>query len=134
MANHFPAVPSPLNLASLTYTASIEQIGQNWPSAGFTYTGVTTGSVSFAASQPQTGTFNITFSFTTPGNPGTFDQDAAEAQVVSVLNDLAQAVATTGGLTLAQVQAMTTVTRTWTWTDASGAYVLTNNSDRMPYP
>lgn len=134
MANHFPAVPAALNLASLTYSAAIQQTGQDWPSAGFTFTGVTAGGVAFAASQAQTGVFTITFNFTVPGNPGSFDQDTAEAQVVSVLNNLAQAVATTGGLTLAQVQAMTAVTRIWTWTDSTGTFTLVNDTDKMPYP
>ena len=132
MSNNFPVVPA-FSLASVTYTAIIENTGQNWPSGGFSYSGVTVENVQFATSQEQTGIFSITFVFTTPGNPGSFDQGAAEAQIVVVLNDLAQAVAVTAGAPLAAVQSMTTVYRLWTWTDATGAYTLTH-TDTMTYP
>lgn len=132
MSNHFPALPD-LLLASVTYTAQVVNTGQNWPSAGFTVDGVTTSNVTFASDQQQTAIFSVTFEFATPGAAGSFDQDAVEAQVTSVLNDLAQAVATTGGISLAAVQSLTAVYRNWAWTDSSGAYRVTWQ-DTMTYP
>lgn len=132
MANNFPALPA-LLLSSVTYTAQIVNPGQNWPTGGFDVAGVTVENVQIGASQEQTGIFTATFQFATPGTPGSFDQDAAETQLVSVLNDLAQAVATTGGLPLSAVQALTLVTRLWTWTDSGGSYHATWQ-DSMTYP
>lgn len=138
MANHFPTIPS-LSLVSVTYTAGWNySVGANnlTDLTYFDVTGVTpmadTGlpvSIIGTAATP----LAVPFTFTTPGDSGSFDQDTEEGNVATVLDDIAQAVATATGNTLATVQGWLTVNRQWFWQDSTGKFNLQYN-DTMTYP
>lgn len=125
MSNNFPAVPADLVLAVVQYTASFPSVT---PQSPFTGTSVSMGGGLMNLGGPG----SLTFQFATPGSFGTYDQTAAETSVKKVLTDVCQLIADITGQTLAQVQAVVTVHRTWIWQDAAA-----NNatfSDSMPYP
>jgi hypothetical protein len=132
MSNHFPTIPT-LNLTAVTYEA-------DWTSGnlqhldGFDVTGVVP--MNEVAGPQILGSsliLNVPFNFTTPGDAGSFDQDASEAAIAAVLDEIAQAVATATDETLATVQGWITVQRQWFWQDSSFQYNLTHN-DTMTYP
>jgi hypothetical protein len=74
----------------------------------------------------------ILFAFSTPGDTGNFDQDAAEATIASLVTEICQYVAGLGSQSLTAVQSGTIVQRLWTWSDGGGftAYY----EDTMTYP
>lgn len=135
MSNHFPTVPA-LDLVSITYTAEFsgdDAAGYLQHLDGFDVTGVVPMSDVFGPQILGTGILTAPFNFTTPGDAGSFDQDTQESLIASVLDDVAQAVATASGQTLATIQGVITVQRQWAWQDSGSQYNL-SHTDAMTYP
>ena len=127
MSNSFPAVPADLALASIEYDVAFPAPGQ--AATGLTFTGVTpilAGMGAFAV-----GSLAL-FVFDTPGSFGTFDQTTAETALAALVTDACQFLADASGEALAAVQASVTVTRRWTWTDATANRAT--YADTMAYP
>lgn len=140
MANHFPSIPS-LSLVSVTYTAhwnyTVSGTNDLTNLAYFDVTGVVPmsdlGEPGSVLANTATPLLVVPFVLTTPGDPGSFDQDTEEGNVATVLDNIAQAVATATGNTLATVQGWIEVDRQWLWQDESGQFNLVYN-DTMTYP
>jgi hypothetical protein len=141
MSNHFPTIPA-MNLAQISYIAQ-PLFGQfpGWSFAEFNgITGVynQTGAtanvpVLFNISATAGVFFQAAFVFETPGNAGGFDQDTQESAIVSVLDGMAQTMATVNSVTLATAKSWIQVQRQWIWQDAGNAYGTTHY-DTMIYP
>lgn len=127
MANNFPAVPADLALASVEYDVVFPQ-GSDL-AAGLTFTGVTT--LLTAARALATGQLAV-FYFDTPGDFGAFDQDAAEAALVTLLDDCVQFLSDATGDAVSIIKPQVTVTRLWTWQDPGGSSA--SFTDSMAYP
>jgi len=139
MSNHFPTIPS-LNLLFVKYTATWNT-GAGSDLSYFDVSGVVPleiqagpGIFALPDGPPANPIMTVPFNFSTPGDAGSFDQDAAEAKVATVLDDIAQAVATASGNDLATVQAWITVQRQWLWMDEGRLFFLTYDNDTMTYP
>lgn len=115
MSNNFPAIPADYALASIEYDVAFPPATQTEP--GLVFSGVNTALIG-------TGALGIgalaLFTFDTPGQFGTFDQVAAEAALVTLLDDCCQFLADATGQTVAAIRPSVTVTRRWTWTDPAG--------------
>lgn len=138
MSNHFPSVPS-MGLANLTYTAAFTTSSPNGnPTdlSAFNATGVTVDSSNYGLFYPGFGGLGhalvLSINFDTPGDAGSFDQDATEELIASTLDSVAQAMADATGTDLATQQALLSVQRAWAWTDGTG-FNLTY-TDNMTYP
>jgi hypothetical protein len=131
MANHFPTPPAGWAIASVQYIAV--------PTVPLTYgafanlTGLTVNAGTALGQSLAEGIINVTFSFTTPGNPGNFDQDGIESGLGSYLNLMAQGLALIAAVSLAVVQAHIRVTRTWTLTGPAG-WSTVSFTETVPYP
>jgi hypothetical protein len=75
--------------------------------------------------------FSYHFQFTTAGTTGSFDQDTAETAIASVLDSIAQALATATGYSLATTKGWIVVNRGWAF--QTGDYEM-SFTDTMTYP
>jgi hypothetical protein len=136
MSNHFPAVPDPgtWDLAGVTYLATVFNSGAGLPignTGDFDLTGVDVRSNS-SLFGPNLQPLNFVFLFTTPGDPGGFDQDSVESALTSMLDNIAQALATATGDSLGTAKGLISVTRTWTF-QAEGWQAI-YYADTLTYP
>lgn len=120
MANHFPAVPAGLELTGVEYVVTFPPVFAVEPSSVFSFAGVVTE----AAARFSAGTWGMRFGFAVPGDPGGFDQDAAEQAMISWLGHTAQAMAVVTGLPAGQVARAIQVRRGWVWGDGSQGSAL----------
>lgn len=125
MANHFPSATIAgvtLNLLRVTYQATIAGTG----------TIVTSGPLVFSGCQAtvsgaglQGGSWGTVFTFSVPGVFGSFDQDAAEADLVGWLQQTVQAQAWATGLTPGALATSSPGLRTWEWVSPDGTGMAT---------
>ena len=130
MSNHFPAIPSDLQLARISYGAVIQP--PDPPAAGVL---ASSSDVFVEASYLNTnnpGDIGYSFFFNVPGAFGTFDQDAVETALKSAITSACQGVADYSGVTLASVQEGVTISRQWIWGDDAGH--IDTFSDALAYP
>jgi hypothetical protein len=129
MSNSFPSVPTDLQLQSVVYTLNF---GGDIPTPGpaLTFDGVGTGL--WGAISSLGGQGGVAFTFDTPGDAGSFDQEAAEAQLASIVTDIFQLMSDLTGVPVATLASSVTVNRRWTWTDATGSQAT--YTDTMTYP
>lgn len=125
MSNNFPAIPADFVLTQIMYAVTFPSVQ---PKSPFTGASLTLG----GGLMNLGGTGYLQFTFSTPGQFGTFDQTAAETSVKKILTDVCQLFADLSGQTLAQEQAGVTVARLWTWTDAAGNQAT--YADTLAYP
>lgn len=128
MSNNFPSVPADFALASLEYDVAFPPPVQVAPS--LTFEGVST--IPTGPSILSSGNSLMIFTFSTPGDFGSFDQDQAEAEVIILLNDLCQFLSDATGAPLATVKGAVQLTRRWTWTNAAGN--TATYTDAVAYP
>lgn len=133
MSNHFPAIPGDLAVSQIMYFAT----GQNAEISSSSPFYFASGVQSVGGPlNPQGNIGQWNFSFTTPGEYGTFDQDTVEAAIARVITDLAQSGVDNYGVPLADIQATISVSRTYFFTSPSnmnnwpGLYY----NDTMTYP
>lgn len=143
MSNHFPTVPGSFNLVSVTYTAYWNVSAGNFenvalytpagiepdPIAGGMY-GAGTSDVAGEGFQNEIAV--IPFVFSTPGSAGSFDQDTAEGDIASVLDDITAGTAAVLGQTTATIKSRVSVAREWLWQDSTSQFTLTYR-DSMAY-
>lgn len=132
MANHFPTLPT-LNLLSIQYTVTISSGGNPIDANAFAVDGVSVDG-SAIPTMEQGSPLALGFTFDTPGDAGSFDQDAAEAQVASYITAVLEAlIALNGDTTLAEAQEWVYVMRQWQWGDSENHFFCGYN-DTMTYP
>lgn len=133
MANHFPTVPTGAHIAGLTYTL---QIAQRTDSSGHANT-------SLALAEHGTQIYSIGFDTTidATGNVAydqtTFDQDAFEGELATMLDAWCAFTVAALGVTTAQAQAAVSVTRVWSVeldSEVLGSIVSQPVTDTMTYP
>lgn len=145
MSNNFPAVPGSFLLSSLKYDVgfgfSLPNV-MTIPSGDIVTYPATWVTFPYANNQILTPQFTIQFS--PSGTISAFDQTTEQAAINTLTNSyltvavnlVNQNPSNYGGVpvTLANLQAQTTVTRTWTWTDPTGAFTLTHIEPSLPFP
>lgn len=115
MPNHFPAPPGGLLLASVAYQAAFPEIPATVSSGPLLFAGAP-ARISGAAAQA--GSWGLTYSFTTPGDPGAYDQDLVEFYLARWLSAMALAATAATGAQESDVAAAVQVSRIWTWVSA----------------
>lgn len=117
MSNHFPVLPTDLNLHSITYVMNFgTKVTQVIPALEFTGTATALfGALTALGSQG-----GVQFTFTAAGTTGTFDQDAAEASLSEIASAVFALVAALTGQSTTTLAANFSVSRTWNWVDSSG--------------
>lgn len=130
MSNNFPDVPADLQLKSITYMVSFDGPVGGGVIFGpaFTFDGANTNSIGALAALGGAG--GIQFTFGTPGVFGTFDQDAAEAELTSVIGAIFQLMSVISGIPVADMADDVAVERVWTWTGSGGS--TATYTDTMP--
>jgi len=131
MANNFPVLPDMPQVMSLQYGIEVTQTGGRGNNTvpgtmDLMFYGFVTG-------QDEAGAYVFDYS-----QGGTFDQDAHEAQMVTLLNGLCATWAAALGVDLAVVQAAVKVRRTWQMTTPAalpdGSWPDFFIIDHMTYP
>jgi hypothetical protein len=117
VSNHFPNLPTSLPIKSVTYTLNFG-LGVVEVIPALQFSGV--GTFLFGALTALGNQGGVQFSFTTPGDPGGFDQDHAETELATVASAVFALVAALTGQDLSTLEANFSVTRTWNWTDDNG--------------
>lgn len=132
MANSFPAVPAGLQLASVTYMVSFSgPIGGGVPfGQALTFDGAQTNSIGALAALGGEG--GIQFTFADPGNFGSFDQDAAETELTTVVGAIFQLMSVISGVPVSAMEEDISITRNWQWTGPDAASATW--TDIMPLP
>lgn len=128
MSNHFPALPTDLNLQSVVYTMNFD-ISSMSVIPALQFTGVSTFLFGALTSLGNQG--GVQFTFNSPGTVGSFDQDKAEAALTQLATAVFQLVAALTGQSLSKLAANFSVNRNWSWIDSSGA--TASYIDQMPY-
>lgn len=129
MPNHFPAIPEDLAINNVTYTLNFgTSMIQVIPALQFE--GVATNMFGALNSLGNQG--GVQFTFTTPGNPGTFDQDAVEVGLYQLAGAVFNLMHVLTGQDIPALMQSFCVQREWVWSDSAGnqaSYV-----DQMPVP
>lgn len=126
MSNNFPAVPADIRLCQLTYVAILPGPALA-PGSALDFGSEVSTQLVYSA--PNLG---ASFTFATPGQFGTFDQQAFEAMLSQSVTAVVEVLAGMSGQDAGALQAQVNVVRSWQWTDGSG-YQL-SWQDQMTYP
>lgn len=126
MSNHFPAMPTDLQVLQLSYLALLPAVTIQ-PGSVLDYGPQVNGQLVYTV--PNLG---ASFTFTAPGQLGTFDQDIFEAELAASITAVCQVLSSMSGVVLAALQKQVTVRRNWSWSDPTGFSALFE--DTMTYP
>jgi hypothetical protein len=126
MSNNFPSIPTDFGLFQLTYMLNLPGL---LTSNDGTFNLITDVSGTGAPSA-----YPMEFQFNTPGTVGTFDQTTFESDIVTAVTALCQSIADVTGETLAEVQAQTSIGRTWQFASASNFAWQATFTDTVPFP
>jgi hypothetical protein len=133
MSNHIPTIPGSWNLQSVLYKISTTYLSNFAPASGSTldWSPAVNSTIPSVASNE---VIEFMFNFITPGTLGSFDQDTAETQIKAFATDYCTALNDFFGDSLSNVKASVTITREWTWVDASTGNYTTTLTDTLTYP
>jgi hypothetical protein len=146
MSNHFPETPSSFSLSSITYYAAIGGHLTTSPlnGQGGAIVPVSGSPLYFDEEYASSYVFenqlqdpgpnpSLIIQFPTPGETGSFDQDAVESAFTDAITAYCQAISDLGAGTLSQIQETVGTQRIWTWTDSTSTFTLTY-SNSLTYP
>lgn len=130
MSNHFPVLPGDVAVAGIQYLSRI------------TWSGGTASSLSplhfsggdVILNNDDQFVLNYVVVFSAPGAYGSFDQDSFETGFKASVTAICTRLATDLGVTLATVQAQTTITRNWQFGSPTVAGWDFGTTEALAYP